>query len=1095
MNKICLVGMLALALSANAGEAFRFYRFKVDRTQGGAVQINDVKFFQGAREITKAFTKVAWDTTTKAPNGFVVRPTYEPTAALDGDPKTKWYDDRARNAKTVGAAWFMLEAPQPVEVTRYEWSTGWDTETYPDRNPEAWRLQASSDGVNWRDLDVVDNAFPITRNSTRAYVWEKGKARTITKAYSLVTRDGRRLVSSDVGGEPFYQLVPLAELPANLPPVREWKIYCLTASHTDIGLHHPQYVQRHGSVVRTDAARKLVAEDPYDADPAAYRYTLEGYWFFHNYPHEKGVAETRSLVANEMMRDRLGVSALCAGNILQAYGFEQMCRSAYTRKYFEERWGLAPKTMIMADNPGLSWSIVQPYREAGIENLVFLPNQWNPLPSTCIPYDRTKRGHVHNPDAQGGGARVDVRWDSPLPMLFWWEAADRDSKLLVLAGNHYTITAGDFGIPSFCGMESLMPAQLAKLEKRYPVDVWLTSFYCDDEWPNPRVSKLFRQWNAKWRWPEMHTVANPDTAFAALRQSKGVEQLQTLRGEMTSGWVQFLHSMPECLARKLAADRGLAATEAERCVAAMKGASYPAEDFRRAWWGLVMNDEHSYATPAGYQGRRVFETCMQHFEWVEKAEQTVARFANVKCETENMPNVKCKVGNGKCEENRWYRVTQKNGVVTSLYDKELGRELLNGAVEFRYTSDNHKTYAADPAKALDAEIIRTVRLDPNAKRVWVELEIKHARKLRCKSNERYQRYGYMAFPFDVPEGTFYAQLNGPVMRPYLDLTGHSTDSYVGAREWVGVENRDFGVAVVQLDSSLCEFGEIHPDKTCYTGRAPKGKSAIYPCLFNDWLVEHKPDGDSFNFRFRYAITSYKGSWQANHVPAFAARTVNPRLASVSDQYVKTDVPGVILCGLKAAEDGTGFIARFRETEGRTVTAQVQQQLVPGAKVARCTVLEKPWKGKTDVLELKPYQYATVRISNGKKIAFAKPTEDGFKYTGLITTPHATHGERLGQLYLEWGLDPSPDFKHWELYRSETPDFPRDAAHLVRTVTPERHKNLAFAVNRVDERNLKTHTRYYYAIRSVHKDGSKGPFYTFSGLTRDTPEGVITKEKQ
>ena len=169
--------------------------------------------------------------------------------------------------------------------------------------------------------------------------------------------------------------------------------------------------------------------------------------------------------------------------------------------------------------------------------------------------------------------------------------------------------------------------------------------------------------------------------------------------------------------------------------------------------------------------------------------------------------------------------------------------------------------------------------------------------------------------------------------------------------------------------------------------------------------------------------------------------------------------------------------------------------MPGAKVARCTVLEKPWKGKTDVLELKPYQYATVRISNGKKIAFAKPTEDGFKYTGLITTPHATHGERLGQLYLEWGLDPSPDFKHWELYRGETPDFPRDAAHLVRTVTPEVHKGLAFAVNRVDERNLKTHTRYHYAIRSIHKDGSKGPFYTFSGLTRDTPEGVITKEKQ
>ena len=145
--------------------------------------------------------------------------------------------------------------------------------------------------------------------------------------------------------------------------------------------------------------------------------------------------------------------------------------------------------------------------------------------------------------------------------------------------------------------------------------------------------------------------------------------------------------------------------------------------------------------------------------------------------------------------------------------------------------------------------------------------------------------------------------------------------------------------------------------------------------------------------------------------------------------------------------------------------------------------------------MKPYQYATVRLALGTPLAFAPPAENGFKYTGLITTPRATHGERLGQLYLEWGLDPSPDFDHWELYRGTSPDFPRDAAHFVKKVRPEAHKGLAYAVNRVDDRGLKTHTRYYYAIRSVHQNGVKGTFYTFSGLTRDVPEGVITKEIQ
>ena len=1094
----CFHGFLAavFALGATgihaAGDTFRFYRFKVEATQGEALQISELKLYSGEQDISAKAAKVLFDTTTRASNGYCLRPGYEPTKALDGDPETKWFDDRADAAKTRDAVWLSLEYAAPVEVTRYSWYVAGDTNKHPRRNPRAWRFQASADGRDWTDLDVVTDAQPSAQNLACGYVWRKGSPKPVERAHSLLTRDGRRLVDCRAGDAAWRELVPTNALPAGLPPVREWKIYCLSASHTDIGLHHSQYVQRHGSVVRTDAARKLVAADPDDADPAAYRYMFEGCWFFDNYPMERGEAATRALVANEMRRGRLGVSALCAGNITEAYGFEQMCRSAYARKRLEDRWGLKPKTMVLADIQGVSWSVVQPYAEAGVENLVFLPNQWNPLFSTIWPRDRSK--DANDPDGGGGGSRVDVRWDSPLPFVFWWEAADRSSRMLVFAGNHYRTSGRAFGLlggrRSIGNMERTMPGRLAKMEERYPFDVWLTSFYCDDEWPNSYVSDKFRMWNAKWRWPEMHTVASPDEPLDLLRAKWG-DKIATLRGNITSGWVQFPHSMPECLGRKLAADRNLAATEAEASVAAVtEGAAYPAEDFARAWWGLVMNDEHSYATPDGYQGRRVFETSLQHFDWVEKAEQTAARFATGK----RPEPMEAKGQSGECLENKWYRVKQANGLVTSIYDKELGRELLNApANDLRYTRDNHRTWERDAAAALGAEVMRSVRLDPDEKRIWVETEIRHAKNLRCTSEDRYRRYGYLAFPFDVPGGTFYAQLNGPVMRPYLDLTGHSTDAYVGAHDWVGVENGEFGVALVQFDSMVVEFGEIHPDKTCYTGKPPVGNSAIFPALFNDWLVEHKPDGESFNFRYRYAITSYRGTWQDAHIPAFASRTVNPRLAAMSAAHVKADQPNVILCGLKAAEDGLGLIARFRETEGRATTAKVWQDLLPDAKAVRNTILEKPWTdGRADVLDLKPFQYATVRIANGRKIAFAPPDDRDFKYTGLITAPKATHGERLGQLYLEWGLDPSPDFDHWELYRGETPDFPRDAAHFVDKVRPHVLAGLAFAVNRYDDRGLKTHTRYHYAIRTVRKSGEKGPFHTFSAMTRDNPKGVLGK---
>ena len=103
----------------------------------------------------------------------------------------------------------------------------------------------------------------------------------------------------------------------------------------------------------------------------------------------------------------------------------------------------------------------------------------------------------------------------------------------------------------------------------------------------------------------------------------------------------------------------------------------------------------------------------------------------------------------------------------------------------------------------------------------------------------------------------------------------SSDAYCAVRDWCAVENDAFGVALMMRDSTLTEFGEIHPDKTCYTGRPPRGKTAIYPDLFTDWLQMHQPDGDSMNFTFRFAITSYTGGWKAADVPRTCAAWLDP----------------------------------------------------------------------------------------------------------------------------------------------------------------------------------------------------------------------------
>ena len=142
------------------GGGCRYYRFKVDavRKDRESVQIGEFKLFSGDDDMSREYAKLTWGSTSDWTN-------YRPDKALDGNMATKWYDDCAMEDR-----WFVLEYAVPVAITRYAWYTGDDTQKWEGRNPKSWRLQASNDGANWTDLDVVrDNTSVTTENGKLAY--------------------------------------------------------------------------------------------------------------------------------------------------------------------------------------------------------------------------------------------------------------------------------------------------------------------------------------------------------------------------------------------------------------------------------------------------------------------------------------------------------------------------------------------------------------------------------------------------------------------------------------------------------------------------------------------------------------------------------------------------------------------------------------------------------------------------------------------------------------------------------------------------------------------------------------------------------------
>ena len=945
---------------------------------------------------------------------------------------------------------------------------------------------------------------------------------------------------------------------------RKRTMYVMLSSHTDIGLHESQYIQRYESVRTVDIVKKLCDDTDSREENDRYRYTMEGTWFWNNYGADRGEDAARQVVRDYVKTGKMGICCGIAGNHFQTFGLEELCRSAYERRRLLNNWDVDSHTMAMIDINGLPMSIIQPYSEAGMENLIFAPNHWNPLPSTVWKMDMSKEGMYLNPDAGGGGSRIDVRYESNLPMVFFWEDS-AGNRLLVWASTQYGYGGASIGLlpnrpfvpETVPTMERCMGEHLPLLDEKYPYNVWLLCCYDDNQEPNLSVTDSIAAWNEKWAWPRLRTLGDPDEPFRILRRDYA-DSIPVLRGDIAGGWYQHPLTAAELLARKFETDRLLPTAEKWACAAALldRDYAYPAEDFRRAWDHLLWNDEHSYGV-SGYQGRRVYETWMQHRDWIDKAEATAREelsaalasiAAKIPADADSLVLfnpmaqsrrewVETETGGCLAEvpafgyrvipnsdltpllpetketelppvvENRFYRVTfGENGSLSSIFDKEQNRELLDTASPFRanelvYTRDNHKTYLV-PEKAsfrivrsgdhvtvfvrthqpqLGADLEQEITLPGHEKRIDFDNRILHARDM--VNNRRYYRYLYFAFPVLVENCRRYCHLNGTVAEYAADVTGHGTDTYMAAREWCCAENGESGAALMMLDSQLVEFDHIHPDKTDFGN--PGDGSAIFAYVATDWLQMHLPGGSHLHYRFRFSLTSYRGTYADAGIPRMAQRYANPLLAlPIPKQTGSLPASWSFLAAnqrlltLKRAENGDGLIARFYGGGPLTLETELDWQ--------RLGIDEQPRANPLSETGFSTYRLGGGSVNLRERPAgqilgtCGAPAPIGSVYTGLITQPCAAPGENDGHLYLLWGASMEEDLSHYRLYRSEQSGFTPDESTFLAEVLPEKYRE-----GRYVDTGLKRHAPYFYRVCAVNRQGKCSPMSReFSAFTRE-----------
>ncbi len=365
-------------------------------------------------------------------------------------------------------------------------------------------------------------------------------------------------------------------------------------------------------------------------------------------------------------------------------------------------------------------------------------------------------------------------------------------------------------------------------------------------------------------------------------------------------------------------------------------------------------------------------------------------------------------------ENQYYRVTLSptSGAVTSIFDKQLGKELVdqNGPYKFGsylyvtggddlpnnslyrfgaglnppkltvHPAENGKlvevnrtpfgTVATLESSSVNTPRIRTqITLYSKAKKIGIRYDLHKDRTLTRES-------AYIAFPSDFANPSFtYGNQIGWVNPAKDELPGGSREWYV-ARHWTNVSDTGASMTIVPVDAPLVAFGDIVRGNWP-TEFTPKS-GVVFSWLMNNYWGTNFPAWQGGDYTFRYEITSgptlnpvEAGHFgreamtplEATELPA----SIGPsRLPLTGAGLLEVDNPSVVVSTWKMAEDGGATVLRLQETAGTTAHLRVRSDYFNFVHAWKATALEDqlseiPVRDGAIELALEPFETLTLRV--------------------------------------------------------------------------------------------------------------------------------------
>ncbi len=375
-----------------------------------------------------------------------------------------------------------------------------------------------------------------------------------------------------------------------------------------------------------------------------------------------------------------------------------------------------------------------------------------------------------------------------------------------------------------------------------------------------------------------------------------------------------------------------------------------------------------------------------------------------------------KAGGGTIES-KHYRLTvdAATGGLKSLFDKTEKRELVDSTAPYKlnqylYVSGGENsqilnfTFGTAPAKLTvdtpaGAEIVENLKT-PFGQRLIVETKAKNTPAVRSeylvydavkrvdivntvvKQETRAKEAVYFAFPFAAQKPAFEYQIQNGWCRPNEDQMPGACREWFTPQNLVHLRDGAFDVAWSTPDAPLVCLTDINRGQ--WPAHLPINNGHVYSyVMHNYWFTNYRAEQGG-TFKFRYSLTSGRGLDRVA-LARFDADTRAPVLAypfvstfsaavakagrplsAASGSFLGLEASNLQMVVLKEAEDGDGFILRFREIAGRAGEAELQLPTLRLKEAWLCNGVEVnqrklPATVNTVKVPYKANQFVTVRL--------------------------------------------------------------------------------------------------------------------------------------